>query len=358
MKTVISTIAFAIVTLFYAQAHAGYGFVWAHNPQAAIYEPDPAYSFSTGGTNSISRQGTGIYQVRIGGLGSNTGNVQVTAYGGGSSYCKVAQWLPSGADELVDVLCFAANGEPEDNRYVVTFDNDKLSWWGSRTYLFNDLSNSSGTPNPTYQFVPGSTLATVRFNSTGSYTVRLPREDSDSQDHGIAHVTAYGTDAVYCVWSAFTRNSNGVTKLGVRCYDSSGAPANSLFSLSYGRYAPLEAHTISYAHADQPRTASYIPLADRRGAVRTECHPPSDSIQVTRNGVGIYRVTFPTSLGPTFKDTVMVTANGAGGRRCKVGGWSAAEANTEVDVFCTTAAGTPINSKFGITYATNEFCIR
>lgn len=357
MKTFVSSLVFAIAALSYAQAHAGYGFVWADNPYAAFYEPSPSYSFNTGSTNSISRLGTGHYRVRFGGLGSNTGNVQVTSYGGGSGHCKVEQWFWSGADEMVDVRCFAADGIPEDNMYVVTFDSDKFSW-AERAYLWNNLPSRSGTPDPNYQFVRGATLGTVTFNRTGNYTVRLPIGGSGTGDRGIAHVTAYGTDAVYCVWDSFTRNPTTVANIRVRCYDPSGAPANSMFSLSYGRYAPLEASTISYAHADQPQAASYMARADRSGAVRNECLPPSDSIQVTRNEVGFYTVSFPTfHFSPDFKDTVMVTANGSGARRCNVLGWFGTGSNTEVNVFCTDATGTALDSRFGITYATNEFCI-
>ena len=372
MRISISSLAFLIVASFYTQAHAGNGFVWADKPFDVSYEPDPRYSFSTGGkpdpsysvssdTNSISRLGTGYYQVRFGGLGSDTGNVQVTSYGSSSSsYCKVGYWSPDGADELVDIRCFSANGDPEDNQYVVTFDNDKTTPWGERAYLWNNLLSGSGTPEPSYQFVHGSTLGTVTFNSTGDYTVQLPIGSSDTEDRGIAHVTAYGNDAVYCVWDSFTSDPTTVATIRVRCYTPSGDPADSMFSLSYGRYAPLEANTISYVHADQPQTDSYMARADQSGAVRIECHSPSDSIQVTRKDIGSYTITFPIFPfpGPTFQDTVMVTAKGSDARRCTVVDWLEVGSNTEVNVFCTNAAGVALDSEFGITYATPESCIR
>jgi hypothetical protein len=370
MRTLVSSIAFAVAGLFYAQAHAaGYGFVWANNPQATIYEPDPRYSFSTTGfmatgrTNSISRLGTGHYSVQFSGLASNTGNVQVTSYGGRSGHCKVAGWGPSGADELVEIRCFAADGAPQDNLYVVTFDSDESTPWAERAYLWNNLPSSSGTPAPEYQSGEGSALGTITFNGTGDYTVNLPIGDLGIRERGIAHVTAYGTDAVYCVWHPFADIPTTVATINVRCYDPSGAPANSMFSLSYGRFAPLEANTISYAHADQPQAASYIVPADRSAAVSYQCWSggPSDSIQVTRNDVGFYTVTFPTiafALGTQpRKDTVMVTASESGAHRCHVRGWYGAGSNTKVDVLCTNAAGTALDSMFGITYATNQFCI-
>jgi hypothetical protein len=63
----------------------------------------------------VSRGGTGVYTVQLPAFGAN-GDVQVTAYGGGSSFCKVSVWTLSG----VGVRCFTTAGVPADSSYTVT----------------------------------------------------------------------------------------------------------------------------------------------------------------------------------------------------------------------------------------------
>lgn len=99
------------------------GYVWAHNPTSASYTPTPVYSYnSAGGAITITRSNTGRYAVRFAGLGGQStagGNVQVTAYGFGSEYCKVQSWGSGGDDFVANVNCFAAGGNPADTLYTV-----------------------------------------------------------------------------------------------------------------------------------------------------------------------------------------------------------------------------------------------
>jgi hypothetical protein len=101
---------------------AAAGYVWADQPTSANYTPWPAYQFnSTGATNTITRSGTGSYTVRMPGLAANNGHVQVTAYGYGSTRCKVANWYASGSDLLVNVQCSTVTGAAVDSMYTASY---------------------------------------------------------------------------------------------------------------------------------------------------------------------------------------------------------------------------------------------
>jgi hypothetical protein len=97
-------------------------YVWANQQGAASYTPSLSYQYnSTGGTNTITRSGVGVYQVRLPGAGNVSGHVQVTAYGSGSTRCKVQSWTSTVTAKLVNVRCFDTAGAPADSRDVVDF---------------------------------------------------------------------------------------------------------------------------------------------------------------------------------------------------------------------------------------------
>jgi hypothetical protein len=97
-------------------------YVWANLQNSASYTPSLSYQYnSNGATNTITRSGVGVYQVRLPGLGTVSGHVQVTAYGAGSTRCKVQSWTTTVGAKLVNVRCFDTAGAPGDSRYVVDF---------------------------------------------------------------------------------------------------------------------------------------------------------------------------------------------------------------------------------------------
>jgi hypothetical protein len=98
-------------------------YVWANQPTTASYAPALSYQWNDfGGTNTITRSGVGLYSVQFAGQTLSEGDVQVTAYGYGSEYCKVAYWTQGAG---VQVRCFSSAGVPVDTYFTVTF----LSWF-------------------------------------------------------------------------------------------------------------------------------------------------------------------------------------------------------------------------------------
>lgn len=82
-------------------------YAWAHDPSSASYTPSASYAFGGGWQGLLaSRTGKGTYGMRIG-SDARFGNVQITAYGWGSEYCKVAYWNES---DGVQTRCFDTVG--------------------------------------------------------------------------------------------------------------------------------------------------------------------------------------------------------------------------------------------------------
>ncbi|MCW2856412.1 MAG: hypothetical protein JWR52_2027 [Marmoricola sp.] len=91
------------------------GYVWDSVPASTlntavnIGAPGNAYAYnSSGGAITVTRTGVGVYEVTFVGLDFYPGNVQVTAYGGGSEQCKSGGW---GTDTAA-VVCFDSTGAP------------------------------------------------------------------------------------------------------------------------------------------------------------------------------------------------------------------------------------------------------
>ncbi len=78
---------------------------------------------TAGAVNTITRSEVGVYKIQFPSQSLERGNVQVTAYGTGSEFCKVAHWTVS---DGVVVRCFDNSGAPVDTRFDVSFLNSYL----------------------------------------------------------------------------------------------------------------------------------------------------------------------------------------------------------------------------------------
>lgn len=97
-------------------------FAWANKPTAASYQPSATYAHNPAGPITATRTGKGRYAIRFAGFGGNGkagGNVQVTAYGGAATHCKVTSWSSSTADFIANVRCVKASGAAVDERFVI-----------------------------------------------------------------------------------------------------------------------------------------------------------------------------------------------------------------------------------------------
>ena len=97
-------------------------YVLANKPAAGNYTPAVPFQFnSSGGTNKITRIGTGQYQVKLPGPVVADGAVKVTAYGNNANSCQVVDWQGSAPGQNVFVDCFTPAGAAVNNKFTMTF---------------------------------------------------------------------------------------------------------------------------------------------------------------------------------------------------------------------------------------------
>jgi hypothetical protein len=206
------------------------GYVWANNPSSASYVPDRFFSHnSAGGVNTISRSGPGVYSVTLPGLAGNGGNVQVTAYGVPSDYCKVSSW--GGSPLRVGVRCFNAAGTPVDTRFSAIFEESPIDFPGAFAWADQPL-NPFYTPSLAYQQNVRGGPVTIQRTATGTYWVRFP----GGIKPGVPLVTAYGSGSERCrVFSIEDRTSDPAQSIYVqlRCSRSNGQLVDTRFSIKH-----------------------------------------------------------------------------------------------------------------------------
>lgn len=322
-----------------------YAYVVANKPATTHYTPDPAWSAnSDGGPSSVTRDGTGRYTVRMPGLGTAAGNVQVTTYGAHTERrCKIASWAPSGHAMLVHVRCFAPSGARADAAFVAQFVIAATGPGPQSGYVSTPTASPPvGTP----QALPGS----YSYNSAsggnfftrsakGAYEVDFP--DFVGVGGNVA-VTAIGLSSTYCNVEEW-----GTTQVLVLCFDHTGAPANSRFSVRYTTASVAHRGDGAYVWADQPTAATYTPDAsysyNSAAAANIAHHIAKGVYSVVLRGL-------PSRNG----SSAMVTSYGEAPTSCGVTHWSHdLDGGTAVRVSCHGAHGAPANSFYTLSYLAN-----
>lgn len=297
-----------------------WGFAWV-SPGQPI---DPLYSFnSSGGTNSYS--GTpGNYSVFMPGLDQGGGNVQVVGYGPSNVRCKVGSWGTSATGTLINVRCHNPAGALTASPFVVYYNKSAPGVGAS--YLWYD---GAAVPS-TYSYnASGGTNAVVRI-SLGRYRVDLPGSSANAS----LHVTAYGTGPEHCSIESFWAGA-----VYVRCFNTSGAFADSKFSLHYSGSAPRPGMIGGHAFISGPTSA---PIAYQHNQHWLACSTtPPITVAAFRD------VHYPdTALGNATPSMSLSTAYGTDGNYCKVNWWGTSGTGHTVHTLCFTPAGAPVNTPF------------
>jgi hypothetical protein len=217
----------------------------ADQPTEASYTPDPAYQYnSTGGPNTMVRNGTGSYTATIPGLTKKGGNVQVTAYGKNPARCKVSDWSASDSGTSANVLCFDGTGVAADEKFTLAYtigvpmglwnykhDKGNTHYGDSGAYAWADQPDNTKTYRPPHAFNYNgfdTGRLTVAWQQTGNYLVTL-RGVEDLGAAGIL-VTANGDGNTTC--SAGNTNE-GYNPVEVNCFDQNANPVDSEFSVLF-----------------------------------------------------------------------------------------------------------------------------
>lgn len=341
-----------------ATGEAGFAFV-AFN---TVIPPANQWN-TTAAANTVNHFGPGSYQVTMPRNGRWGGNVQVTARSGGNR-CKVTGWASGGGTgAVVSVQCFTPAGVAADTDFTTSFvgRSDTPGPEGGYVWAY-DATSASYTPTPTSSYAWNSTgqAINITHSTTGVYTVTFKGQNWSG---GTAEVTAYGSGSEYCKLDSLSR-VNTDKQVIVRCFTTTGVPANTLYSLRLSRVSPEGAPSYSFAIADQPsNTNPYTPAAAHRVQFRGSPSGGSTGLfpmTVTRTGVGSYSVNMPQMLAhqadndPNLykKNTVNVVAVGTGAEYCTIVGWSGNnDIETNIGIGCYNAAGVAADSQFMINYA-------
>jgi Zn-dependent metalloprotease len=213
-----------------------FAYVWANAPLSAAYIPSATYQFnSTGAVNSITRQALGKYQVRLPGLASGGGTVEVTAYGSDSESCRVTGWGLLNTAEVVDVACQTAAGAPADAMFTMSF-HGSIGLLGtpdaSRLTAYawaNQPTSASYTPSTPYQFNAARATNTITRLGVGVYQLRLP---GLAVPRGHVNVTAMGAGSARCKVSSWAV-IGGDEVVNVRCFDVAGSPTDAQYVVNF-----------------------------------------------------------------------------------------------------------------------------
>lgn len=213
-------------------------YAWVDRPASATSTPAVAYQYdSTGGSLAVDRFYAGGYTVRVPGIVDPAdSDVQVTAYGAGAGYCKALGWGRNGKHMDVAVGCYSGDGTPSDQKFTVALVR-RFTPLGLRpaqsgnAYVFQP---GDATTAPTAQYfydnaAPAS-VPTATRTGVGNYTITFAGIDLS---RGVVTVVPVGA-----TWDLDAKScsvANWTPKIGIhlRCYDASGNPVDTSYSVSF-----------------------------------------------------------------------------------------------------------------------------
>lgn len=217
-----------------AWAEDGQAFVYANRARAASYEAKSAYTHNPSSKSvNITRSKPGVYDVRLAGLGrvAKGGNVQVTSYGPGPGMCKVARWIPAGADLSVRVLCFEGT-RPADSNFTVLFTpSGNIGSGPPVRYAWSGRPRSpKAAAQPKYASNAGQDVM-VQRTAVGRYTVSFAGVPKAEAQSGNVQITAYGPGPSLCKVLSWTAGP-GTMNVKAACFND-GRPADSAFTVLF-----------------------------------------------------------------------------------------------------------------------------
>jgi probable HAF family extracellular repeat protein len=315
-------------------------YAWANQPTAATYTPSAQYAYNGGGgTIRVTRQSTGAYDVTFSSLpgwGNNglSSAVAVTPYGSSAISCSVASYASSVTTAVATVACYnVVTRVPADSRFMVLVVGNQ-SVPAPSAFVFTGGSAPVPPPNPAWNWTSGSLPVSVTHAAgAGTYNVLL---GSGNNPKTAKLVTGAG---------GATRCNNGQSISGglqVRCYDTSGAPADQRFwVIQVG--GGLPGRRVGLALANQPTVAAYTP------STVSSFNSSGGAISANRSAPGRYTMTF-TGLQKLagHTETVQVTPVGTALRTCNVVSWGNSGSSLRVSVECRNAAGQLADTRYQV----------
>lgn len=200
-------------------ATSGYGYIYSDVSGAVLAQDN-----SSGGTNSVSKGGVGVWKAWLPGLGqaTNVGNLQVTAVNPQQDVrCKVSGWSPSASGQTVLVACYDPNGKPFDSQWTLSYAVQRAvhgAAFPPKLFGYAWFTGGGLPAGTSYNSVG----ATNTVTASGSVTVVDLPGVANPPDH--VQATAYGSDADYCDIAA-PWGQSGTAVVPIACFVPGGTPA-------------------------------------------------------------------------------------------------------------------------------------
>jgi hypothetical protein len=329
------------------------GYVWANRPHEDAYRPQGEYQCnSSGGVNSVVREGVGRYTVDFPGLGVDGGTVDLTAADTADRLCSVRDWGPSHTDQRVRVTCVDRDGTPADAAFTLAF-LFTMGRNGVSAYVRADQpTTDTQVPDANHQHNSTGGINSIDREATGSHVVFLPGIDqspAEGDSGGMAKVTALGETPNTCSphgWRPWHNPETDKDFLIVRvaCTTPRGDPVDAPFALSFTAdlgSTPTARVPGAYVWADKEDEASYTPTKEYQ---YNSTHTLNT---VTRSATGTYTAHLP---GLTRKGGHAQVSAYRTDATCGVTGWHPVEQEQRVDVVCRAPTGDPVDAQFTLVY--------
>lgn len=331
------------VNIHYPEHHEA--FVWANRPTTTAYTPSTSYAYnSTGRPIKVRRVGTGSYTVVFDGIRTLRGNLQVSAYGSASTRCK-STGIVAGEETTFQVSCHGSDGALRDSRFVAFYSTGSSE--APEGYVRTTSAGSSHTPDRHFSFNSAYRENQVIRTGVGAYNVAF---EGLSASGGNAQVTAMGLDDTHCAIERWYPSGADVNVL-VRCHDSDGYAADSLFSLRYFTQGLGRGLEVGHAWVHDA-LASSTP-SETPGGYQHNTMDTADPTVVVRTGTGRYRVIFDAL--DAVNATPLVSRYGSSGvAYCHPSGWYASGGATGMNVVCFDSDGAPTDASFTVALAATQ----
>ena len=238
------------------------------------------------------------------------------------------------------VACLLATLVPAAPAHALPVEVDGYVW-------AHQPSTVDYTINHAYAYNSAGGAIEIHRPSPGVYQVRFVDMAAPG---GVAHVRPYGSgNTAICILAGW-RQSGGDQLVNVRCFDSAGLPADSLFVASFTNRTAA-AGTFAYLWADQKSPPIDVPYSP---SATYAYDSTGTGPQVWRQSVGVYMMLIGTvdAHHPVdHSDGIYhVSAYGKEPVRCEVHGEND-EDPTPIAVFCVDENGAPADTRFTVTYA-------
>lgn len=299
----------------------------------------PVSSGTWPAATSVLVSGAGRYQVTFPGQASSTvGVAHVTAINNTPHWCQINSLGTSGPDEVVGISCYKVGGAADPTSFSAIFDSSSgpAVTPGAFGYVnalpSGSLVSSYNSASAANSVIPGP---------TGVWTVKFPALSTPGPIDGSLQATAVNPQVPARCKVAKWSSSTSAQIATVLCFDATGAPFNTQFTLTYQYQRAL------YGGFAPPKNFGYLWNTPPLGPVSTNFNLPAGAGANTISGSGgLWLVTFP--LLAVLPDDIQVTAAGSGSEFCGLNvAWGHSGSSTLVrDVNCFNNAGAAVNTGF------------